>query len=62
MTDFILDSHEELPVDREGKHKDHEIAIHVNNLQRIAITYTGSQQLRYHIRKEVYRFMGKDDV
>ena len=38
------------------KVKDHEIGIHVNNLRDIAVKYAETQQLRTHIRKEVYRF------
>ena len=38
------------------KIKDYEIGIHVNNLRDIAIKFADTQQLREHIRKEVYRF------
>lgn len=39
--------------------KDHEIAIHVNNLRDIVVKYADSQQLREHLRQEVLKFMGR---
>jgi hypothetical protein len=41
--------------------KDHEIAVHVNNLRDIAVKFASTQQLREHIRKEVYRFNRWED-
>jgi hypothetical protein len=41
--------------------KDHEIAIHINNLRNIAVKYAGTQQLRAQLRKEVLTFMGREE-